>query len=232
MNIQLHLGKTLLKVIKATYLRVRYDLLKYSWLTFIIAALTSIFFILPNSYQWGSFQPYLIIQQHEWWRVLTAPFVHENWDHFTWNMIVLVASGLVCEQLNRRLFLLYIIACIISTSSFKLISHDMYAVSLGYSNIASGSFALLLILISYEGIKERDIWLSTIPAVMFMMFVSHELNLLWGESTGWKFLSGSNIDNATTKKIKPGHIIGIITGSIVALSYVFTTLIKKKSEDC
>jgi len=223
-----HFWKTLLWVIKLTYHNIRYKLFIDSWVTITIASLITVFMFIPNGYEIFYFQPQKILEQHQYWRIITAPLVHSSWDHFTWNMIVMLASSLVSEKLNRRLYLTYLFAVVISTSLFKLLTQDIDQISSGFSNIASGSFVLLLMLIAFEGLKDKDFWLALVPAILLVMFVSHELNFLWGETTAWQAMSGRNLGGAPTKQLKIGHIVGIITGALVASSYFFTTLIKQQ----
>lgn len=47
----------------------------------------------------------LFLQQHEWWRFLTAPWLHGSLDHLVGNLIVLAVVGTMLERLVGRAWL-------------------------------------------------------------------------------------------------------------------------------
>jgi len=112
---------------------------------------------------------------------------------------------------------------------FKLFIYDSGHVSLGFSGVASGTFVLLLVLIIGEGLRTRDVWMVAVTAAILAAFSMHELGF-FGSETGWEMLTGDSIDESPGKKTKPVHILGMCTGLIVGLAYLFASTIKAKAK--
>lgn len=212
--------------INTVWQHLRNSFIKESWLTVSIAIVVFSTMFIPGRIEHLTFRYDLVFKHGEWWRIITAPFVHFNWDHFSWNFIVMVASSLVLEHLNRKAYLYYLPLAIITTTIYKFYAESS-ATSAGFSNLASGNFSLLLLLFFWEGIKRKDIYVTLIPMIMLILFIGHELGMI-GEQTGWQFLSGRSISEAPGKEIKPGHIVGIITGIFISLVFALTQAIKTK----
>ena len=212
-----NLFKSIKLAATTTWNTFRQAFLVNSYVTFILAILVVVCFFIPNSQQQLAFHAPLIIDEYQWWRIFTAPFAHRNIDHLTWNLITLISSSLVCEQVNRKVFVVYLVLALITTSAFKFISGIGAINSLGFSNIAAGTFALLLLLIAGQGYKVRDIWVTIVPLIMWVTYCLYELTLL-SEVTGWELISGRSINETPNMQLKLGHIVGILTGTAVGIA--------------
>ena len=225
---QLSFFRALVNVLTLTWSRLRSGFLSHSWLTIFLIVLVTACMFIPEGDLYLRFERDRIIEQGEWWRIVTSVFVHSSWDHYTWNVIVLGASSLVCEQISRRAFVLYLLTMLVVNGVFKLFIYDSGHVSLGFSGVASGTFVLLLVLIIGEGLKTRDVWMVAVTAAILAAFSMHELGF-FGSETGWEMLTGDSIDESPGKKTKPVHILGMCTGLIVGLAYLFASVIKAKA---
>ena len=225
---QLSFFRALVNVLTLTWSRLRSGFLSHSWLTIFLIVLVTACMFIPEGDLYLRFERDRIIEQGEWWRIVTSVFVHSSWDHYTWNVIVLGASSLVCEQISWRAFVLYLLTMLVVNGVFKLFIYDSGHVSLGFSGVASGTFVLLLVLIIGEGLKTRDVWMVAVTAAILAAFSMHELGF-FGSETGWEMLTGDSIDESPGKKTKPVHILGMCTGLIVGLAYLFASAIKAKA---
>jgi len=55
-------------------------------------------FDLRTATAWGGIDRYLVIDQHEWWRIFTAPWLHASLDHLVGNLITLGIAGTILER--------------------------------------------------------------------------------------------------------------------------------------
>ena len=223
MNLLVSFWTSLTKALANFYSANLWLFIKSIPVTLITLSLMVLITSLENSWVNYNFQPYRVLNQSEWWRFFTAPLVHHGYDHLIYNLIVTAASSLVCERLNRRLYLLYLAIAWVVTLGAKFFIGSVFTNSGGFSNIASGSFVLLLGLFIVDGIRIRDGWFIAVAGAILAMFVAHELGV-FGQQTGWQLVTGETIDGAPGKLVKPGHVIGIITGFMVVLVYGFITL--------
>lgn len=226
---QLNFFRALANVLGLTWVRVRSDFLSHSWVTITLGITVTALMFVPDADNYLRFDSVAILENGEWWRIFTAVFVHSSWDHYTWNVIVLVASSLVCEQINRRVFVIYLFAMLVANATFKLLIYGGEHSSLGFSGVASGTFVLLLILIIAEGMTTRDFWMVVVSAAILVVFSAHELGFL-GSQTGWEMLTGHSIDSTPGKKTKPAHVLGMFTGFVVASGYLFTAAVIRKRQ--
>lgn len=226
---QLNFFRALANVLGLTWARVCSDFLSHSWVTITLGVTVTALMFVPEADNYLRFDSVAILETGEWWRIFTAVFVHSSWDHYTWNVIVLVASSLVCEQINRRAFVIYLIAVITVSAAYKLTLAASGHVSLGFSGVASGTFVLLLMLIIAEGITTRDFWMVVVSSAILFVFSAHELGFL-GSQTGWEMLTGRSIDSTPGKKTKPAHVLGMLTGFVVASGYLLTAAVIRKRQ--
>jgi membrane associated rhomboid family serine protease len=218
---QFNFFRALANVLALTWTRVRTGFLSHSWITIVLATVVTLLMLIPQADDYLKFDRAAIIEKGEWWRTFTAVFVHSSWDHYVWNVIVLLASSLVCEQINRRVFVIYLFAMLVANATFKLLIYGGEHSSLGFSGVASGTFVLLLMLIIAEGVTTRDFWMVVVSSAILFVFSAHELGFL-GSQTGWEMLTGRSIDSTPGKKTKPAHVLGMFTGFVVASGYLLT----------
>ncbi len=126
--------------------------------------------------KYGGMYPTLVSEQHQWWRLFTAGFIHFGVSHLFNNMIILYAIG---ERLERsigavRMFIVYIVSLLgasLCSYGVMLITGD-YAVSAGASGAVYGiigGFLWLLILHRghLEGISAKRLVFSIVLMVYY-----------------------------------------------------------------
>ena len=181
-----------------------------AYITFALVAINSIVFVMleimgdtQNSEfmaHMGAVWPPYILKQGQYWRLLTATFMHFGFDHILNNMLILVCAGMILEDAlgHVKYMILYLIAGIGgSTLSYLQMLHSGdYAVAAGASGAIFGIIgALLWIVIVHKGRYET----LTGKGLFFMIVIS----LYYGIHTG-------GVDNW-------GHIGGLIMGFLMGI---------------
>jgi rhomboid protease GluP len=102
--------------------------------------------------RFGAKVPALIIGDGQWWRLVTAGFLHWNLFHILMNMWVLFDLSALAEQLfgMRRMVVIYFVATVAGFFASTVVSP--YALSAGAS---AGLFGLIGAMIAY-GFRERN----------------------------------------------------------------------------
>ena len=155
---------------------------------------------------WGAnFRPYTL--DGEWWRVITACFIHIGFLHLLLNMYALLYIGLILEPyLGKTRFLAAYLLTGVVASLTSLWWHD-YTVSAGASGAIFGIYGVFLALMT-TNVMDKTIKKSLFTSIG--VFVAY--NILNG------FAKDSGIDNAA-------HIGGLISG--ILIGYVFLPSIQK-----
>src|SRR5574343_372741 len=93
------------------------------------------------------------VQQGEWWRLLSATFLHSGVMHVAMNMIGLVAAGVSVERIyGRRLYAIIYLGAALMGSALSLHFSAQKAVSVGASGAVFGVTGALLIAV----LQHRD----------------------------------------------------------------------------
>lgn len=150
--------------------------------------------------RWGAIYGPLVLWEHEYWRLLTAAFLHFGIGHIANNMLIFFLLG---DNLERALghgkYLLFYLLCAVGSNVFSLyvkLEETEYIVSAGASGAIYGVIGgLLWALIRNHGRLED---LSTRQVAFFV-----GLSLYYG-------LSDSGVDNAA-------HIGGLIIGFVLSM---------------
>lgn len=152
--------------------------------------------------KYGAVYPPYITENGEYWRLLTATFMHFGFQHLLNNMVMLGSAGHILERaLGKIKFLiLYLVAGIggCALSLGQMLHSGEYAVAAGASGSIFGIIgALAWILILHKGKYE-----TLTGKGMVMMII---LSLYYGASTG-------DVDNW-------GHIGGLIMGFVMSIIF-------------
>lgn len=149
--------------------------------------------------QWGAnYKPLTL--NGDWWRLLTAGFLHYGIIHLAMNMFALFQIGQTIERFigSWRFLIAYLIA-LVSGNVLSLAWNDI-SISAGASGAVFGMFGVFLALLTTKLIARsvrRSLLMSMISVIGF--------NLLFGLQAG--------IDNA-------GHIGGLIGGILAGYAMV------------
>lgn len=151
-------------------------------------------------YLYGGMYPTLLTQEHQWWRLFTAGFVHFGIKHLVNNMVILACMGSRVERITGhiRMLIIYILSLLGGTllSYYMMLFTGDYAVSAGASGAIFGLIGgFLWMVIRNKGQIDG----ITVRGILFMIFIS----IYYGFSAG-------GIDNW-------GHIGGLATGFVSAI---------------
>lgn len=151
-------------------------------------------------YEYGSMNAPSVIEQGEWYRMISAIFLHADVAHLTSNMLLLYLLGDIVERLmgHCKYFILYMGAGLLggTVSLFYEFTRMSFVGSIGASGAIYGIVgAMLWILIRNHGRIEE----ITIPKLLFIA----------GYSLYHGFVS-TNIDNAA-------HVGGLISGFLLSI---------------
>ena len=150
------------------------------------------------SYRLGASLPYAIFIQHQWWRLVTAMFLHGGLLHIGLNMMSLMQIGPALEELygSARYFFLYVF-----TGAFGfLVSALTGHFSLGASGALLGLVGAMLAVTSKRGGSfMRDLRSRLITSVVILFAVG--------------FMGSFRIDNAA-------HLGGLAAGFVIGKIFV------------
>lgn len=118
----------------------------------------------PNTDHGQLYGP-LVVVQHQWWRVVTAAFLHGSITHIAFNMLALYQVGNVVEQLfgKARFTLLYALS--IAGSGFSIVSFSYNDPTLGASGAIFGLFGALVAVGLRLGARGRSLIAQVLPIV-------------------------------------------------------------------
>jgi len=179
-----------------------------------------------TQYRLGSSFPYSIFILHEWWRLITAMFLHGGLIHIGFNMMALMQFGPALEELygSARYFFLYVV-----TGAFGfLVSAAMGNHSLGASGALLGLVGLMLAVTTRRGgayMRElRSRLISSVVILFALGFMgmgmdnyAHGAGLAAGFGLG-KILADRPPMNANERRT--AYALGWLAGIIVITSFV------------
>jgi rhomboid protease GluP len=206
-----------------------------SWLAIAAAGKGGGFSILwgvggETQYRLGSSFPYSIFILHEWWRLVTAMFLHGGLIHIGFNMMALMQLGPAMEELygSARYLFFYVV-----TGSFGfLVSAGMGNHSLGASGAILGLVGLMLAVTTKRGgaymheLRSRLIRSVVILFVLGFMGMgmdnyAHGAGLAAGFGLG-KLFADRQPMNSREKQI--AYALGWLAGIVVIASFVLMFL--------
>src|SRR5574338_55133 len=140
------------------------------------------------------------VQRGEWWRLLTATFLHGGLVHLAMNMIGLVSAGVMVERIyGHRLFALIYLGSGLTGSAMGLHFAAQHAVSVGASGAVFGvTGALLVAVLQHRDTLPKAFGKQTLSGVGFFILYA----LLQG-------FAKQGIDNGA-------HVGGLVGGCLLA----------------
>lgn len=176
-------------------------------------------------YRFGESFPWSIFYRHEWWRLVTAMFLHGGLIHIGFNMMVLMDIGPVVEEVygSPRYFFLYVIT---GMSGFVLSAfHGNPAV--GASTALMGLIGLMIAITTKRGgmamreLRSRLVsWVVSIFVIGFLMPAIDNWGHFGGLAAGFalgKLFADRKPLNATESRV--AHALGWVAGIVVATSF-------------
>jgi rhomboid protease GluP len=183
------------------------------------------------SYRLGASHPYGIFIQHEWWRLVTAMFLHGGLIHIGFNMMSLMQFGPALEELygSARYFFLYVF-----TGAFGfLVSAWTGHFSIGASGALLGLVGAMLAITSKRGgsfIRELRSRLITSVVILFVIGYMGVLGIDNAAHLGG-FAAGFGIgkifadrEPMNSRERQTAYALGWLAGAVVLASFVMMFL--------
>ena len=180
-----------------------------------------------TQYRLGSSFPYSIFYMNEWWRLITAMFLHGGLIHIGFNMMALMQLGPPLEEVygSARYLFLYVL-----TGAFGfLVSAFTNHHSLGASGALLGLVGALLAITTKRGgayMREMRSRLITSVVILFVMGLSGFMamdNFAHGGGLAAGFVLGKLfVDRKpmNVKEVRTAHALGWLAGIAVIASFV------------
>lgn len=180
------------------------------YVTILLVAVNAITFILCTFtgdllYNIGDLSPYSFFDLREFYRIISAMFLHADINHIMNNMLLLAGLGVMLENEMHhfRFFLIYILSGLggqIVSLIYKAFNNEWYVRSIG----ASGAvFGLVGVLLAMSVCWKRKI--VTVTWKRILIVVAYSI---------YSGVRVSNIDNAA-------HIGGFIGGFVLGILMCF-----------
>lgn len=138
--------------------------------------------------QGGVFR-YFVITFNQWYRLLTAGFIHLSLEHFLFNMLAVYFVGIELEYLlGHGPYLFVYLMSLLGGSVFSLALSDPYTLSVGASTAVFGLFAAYIMLSqlypqsAYLGARARN-YALLIGLNLVMNLFSTDIDM-WGHIGG------------------------------------------------
>ena len=121
----------------------------------------------------GAYYKMAVVSSFEYWRLLTAGFIHADIFHLLMNMMALFNLGFYVEKrFTKRQFLLILLASIIGGNLFVFVG-DPNIAGLGISGGLFGLLAAYIVSLCADGsIKNRMIRVNLMSTIMMNVFIS------------------------------------------------------------
>jgi rhomboid family GlyGly-CTERM serine protease len=147
----------------------------------------------------------------ECWRIFTGHLAHWNAEHLLWDVVVFAVLGALCEQRERRRYLLCLIAAAILIPLSILLLSPTIATYRGLSGLNAALFTLL------AGRMLAEKW--TTKEWRWVMILA-SLVICFGLKVGFEVIAGESIfvdgTSANFQNVPLAHIIGALVGLVLA----------------
>ena len=178
-------------------------------------------------YRLGASNPYAVLVLHQWWRLITASFLHGGLLHIGFNMMVLLDIGPIVEELygSPRYLFLYIVT---GAAGFSLSVFHHPAV--GASASLLGLIGILIAVTTkrsgaaMQAMRSRLI--SWVVSIFAIGFLARGMIDNWGHFGGLAagFLLGKLLADRVPMapdERKTAYVLGWLAGAVTIASFIF-----------
>ena len=145
------------------------------------------------------------------WRLATCHLLHWSWDHFVWDVAVLLAAGTFCETRWPRRFLAVLTTAGILIPAAVMISAPQLQSYRGLSGLDSALFALAAGSLLIEEYRDgRHFSAALVAFIVLAQFLK-----IAAESTAGHTLF---VQNAPFTPVPLAHLCGAVIGSVLSLT--------------
>jgi rhomboid protease GluP len=182
------------------------------------------------AYRLGASNPYSIFLMHEWYRLVTAMYLHGGLIHIGFNMMSLMQLGPALEELygSARYFFLYIVTGAVGFLASSFIGHYSLGASGGLLGLVG---AMLAITTKRGGSYMRELRSRLISSVVILFVLgfmgmgidnwAHGAGLASGFVLGKIFADRQPI---TPRERQIANALGWLAGVAVIASFAFMIL--------
>jgi rhomboid protease GluP len=182
------------------------------------------------TYRLGMSAPYAIYVQHQWYRLITAMFLHGGLIHIGFNMMSLMQLGPALEELygSARYFFLYIVTGAVGFLASSFIGHYSLGASGGLLGLVG---AMLAITAKRGGTYMRELRSRLISSVVILFVLgfmgmgidnwAHGAGLASGFVLGKIFADRQPV---TPHERQIANVLGWVAGIAVVASFAFMIL--------
>jgi len=132
-------------------------------------------------YELGAIIPPAVLQDHQWWRVITSGFLHANIAHIAVNMISLYSLGRFIESVlgSLRMLLIYMLSLIVGGLAVVFLSGPDGG-TLGASGAIFGLFGALFAIGLKAGKPGMDLVRSNLGILILNLVITFAVpNISW-----------------------------------------------------
>ena len=160
-------------------------------------------------YVWPSLADGLVYERQtilegQWWRLLTAPFVHFSFSHFFWDTLVFCIAGWMIEKSGYPKFWAVCIFASIFPGLFYLMAAPELERYGGLSGLATGAVVYLCLCRCRKIGKDRIIWITMLGIMGLKIIVEAAI----GQSL---FVHAGSIK---FRNLPSAHVFGF-TGAVI-----------------
>jgi membrane associated rhomboid family serine protease len=162
----------------------------------------------------------LISQNHEYWRLVTAGFLHDGLLHILFNMVFLYFTGQILEPAIGRLNFAAVYGATLLSGSFGALLFQPQAVTVGASTACFGVLGALIVVARARGIS---IWQSGLGLtlginIVFSLSVpgisigGHVGGLVGGLIAGWLI-----VELAERRRMQSAALLGCVVIGVISV---------------
>lgn len=184
---------------------------KFPVITIFMGALSLLLFFFSDA---ATFLQYdrSSIANGELWRCITGHWTHWSFDHFLWCTITFIALGAICEQLNRKGFIISLLVSMIIIPVFCWFADPTMLFYRGLSGVCSSIFIVGSVLMIRKALADKD-WANIIlPSLGSFLFFAKIL---------FEFINGQAVFVHSNDMFSPVPLAHLVGGIIGLITYIF-----------
>jgi len=144
---------------------------------------------MATMYNFGGLVPATVFAQGEWWRLLTAGFVHVSLTHMLLNVVVIYFIGRLLERAlgSLQLAALFLVG-VVSGNLFTMLLGNIFVISIG----ASGGAFTLVGAIIFLGLREKHggVWREEMKTMILFVGMNVVFSLFDPSIGIWAHVGG------------------------------------------
>lgn len=144
------------------------------------------------------------------WRLVMCQLCHFGRDHFSWDIAVFIALGLICERIRRREFIQTLLGSAVLIPIFTFMFQPSLQIYRGLSGVDSALFGLLAAMLISENLQNRH-RIGLILSISLL--VAFGLKLLIELRFGVAVFADSTADGYIPVPL--AHLIGLLVGATI-----------------